>query len=694
MASNTIWQRVKITSHLSINILTQHHHHTITNRCFSNKFTKGVDWSKRKKILRIAKYKQKQSYLEHTQSPNKKKQPIMDQNADQDAQEDDIFLDQVVNPNNASTTFVKRKYDQIHGTPQDDSKIIEYQFRPALFTTMIKGTRSPQKLLILWLRDREKCPIDHINTAAAIVHLAQLCLEKLQPHQIYEKTMSWSVIRLIRDVMDHIEHYEIRQIANIMWSIGVITSHNNDNIIQNPNTNTHKIHRDFRRVTAKLLTRFETDIEIRRKCNVQNMVDMLWTMNCVGLKVHKFFYQFCVDLYVKLDIDIGVTPDALSYLSVLYAVRVKMNEKMKTKAQTKDTHHDDAGEDKGYLLYNESIPKRFWMKLLKEFCDDFVLIEAEPHHIANILWSFGRIGNKYLNSDVVDSMEEQWMIESFNKLLSFVQNRLAQCDGQTLSILLWAVTCSNYRALMICKKHPIFDHDKEMSVSSRILQLIETDDCYIIPSTVNEDGNSYFDRYSNKAYSIRLSDCIVIFEAVTKMEHVVPPYILTLMLNRMKEQLKYSTLSVRELISLVESVDILGLNEDIFHGIMAKKLIQAIKDRAKAQWNYSEFIGLFKVMNRSAALYKNLDLVYCVLNALQLSKQGWGQMDHAPVQLLLEQFCVLEKNLVDNQLVMMVEHQDITDENVDDKEESDNDHMNLTMLLVDVKRRILRKTLV
>eukprot|EP01084_Bolivina_argentea_P165810 287982_1 len=127
---------------------------------------------------------------------------------------------------------------------------------------------------------------------------------------------------------------------------------------------------------------------------------------------------------------------------------------------------------------------------------------------------------------------------------------------------------------------------------------------------------------------------------------------------------------------------------------MAKKLIQAIKDRAKAQWNYSEFIGLFKVMNRSAALYKNLDLVYCVLNALQLSKQGWGQMDHAPVQLLLEQFCVLEKNLVDNQLVMMVEHQDITDENVDDKEESDNDHMNLTMLLVDVKRRILRKTMV
>ena len=125
--------------------------------------------------------------------------------------------------------------------------------------------------------------------------------------------------------------------------------------------------------------------------------------------------------------------------------------------------------------------KTFWMKLLKEFSDDFVLIEAEPHHVANIIWTYGRIGNKYL-SQHCDPMEDQWIIEQFNKLLTFIQDRLDQCDGQTLSILLWAVSCSNYKSLQICRKHSIFDGNNSKSIGSRILQLIETDDCYIIPN--------------------------------------------------------------------------------------------------------------------------------------------------------------------------------------------------------------------
>ena len=109
-----------------------------------------------------------------------------------------------------------------------------------------------------------------------------------------------------------------------------------------------------------------------------------------------------------MDIDIGVTPDALAYLSVLYAVRSKLNEKIKIKPKKKEKENKEEikeSEDTGYLIYNEVIPKRFWMKLLKEFSDDFVLIEAEPHHIANILWSLARIGNKYLSvSEHIDLM--------------------------------------------------------------------------------------------------------------------------------------------------------------------------------------------------------------------------------------------------------------------------------------------------
>eukprot|EP01084_Bolivina_argentea_P042648 78625_1 len=387
----------KLKLHSTISLLTHHHKSITITRYFGSNITPGVDWAKRKKILRIRKYKEQQSIIEQSKLKKKKKIPIEEETeeikqSEQPEQSEDIFLDQIINPQLAKTTFVKRKYEQIHGTPEKEK---EYKFRPSLLTKMIKGTRTPNTLLTLWTRDKHYCPIDYINCSAAIVHLSQLSLEKLQPHQIYEKTMAWGVIRLIRDIMQFIDQFDMRQISNIMWSIGVLTSNNNDNIIASGiETSQQKIHRDFRRLTAKLINRFENDIEIRRKCNVQNMVDMLWTMNCVGLKVHKFFYQFCIDLYCKLDIDIGVTPDALAYLSVLYAIRIKLNEKIKIKPKKSDSET----EDKGYLIYNEIIPKRFWMKLLKEFCDDFVLIEAEPHHVANILWSLGRIGNKYINN--------------------------------------------------------------------------------------------------------------------------------------------------------------------------------------------------------------------------------------------------------------------------------------------------------
>ena len=54
---------------------------------------------------------------------------------------------------------------------------------------MIKNTRSPNKVLELWIRDRSECPIDHINCSAVIVHLAQLSLEKIHPQHIYEKIL-------------------------------------------------------------------------------------------------------------------------------------------------------------------------------------------------------------------------------------------------------------------------------------------------------------------------------------------------------------------------------------------------------------------------------------------------------------------------------------------------------------------------
>ena len=261
----------------------------------------------------------------------------------------DIFLNQIANPSGKfKANFIKRKFNQIHGISEEDALSTDnHQFRPALLTQMIKSTRYPHKLLSLWIRDREKCPIDHINTSAAIVHLSQLCLDKVQPDQIYDNCMSWSVIRLSRDLFKFIAQYDMRHIANIMWSLGVITSNMSDggSIHFVPksgsgNSNNIKIHRDFRRLAAKLLIRFENDTEIKRKCNVQNMVDMLWAMNCVGLKVHHFFYQFCIDLYCKLDIDIGVTPDALAYLGVLYATRLKLKEKIKIKPKKKATQVD------------------------------------------------------------------------------------------------------------------------------------------------------------------------------------------------------------------------------------------------------------------------------------------------------------------------------------------------------------------
>ena len=580
---------------------------------------------------------------------------------------------------------------------------------------MIKNTRYPQKLLTLWVRDREKCPIDHINTSAAIVHLSQLCLEKVQPDQIYEKCMSWSVIRLIRDVFKFIDQYDMRHIANIMWSLGVITSNMSDggsiHFVPNSgsgNINDKKIHRDFRRLAAKLLVRFEDDIELKRKCNVQNMVDMLWAMNCVGLKVHHFFYQFCVDLYCKLDIDIGVTPDALAYLGVLFATRIKLNEKIKIKPKSKkdevDIEHSENSQkaeaevveqpQKMHLLYNDIIPKKFWMKLLKEFSDDFVLIEAEPHHVANIIWTFGRIGNKYLSPNC-DPMEQQWMIEQFNKLLTFIQDRLDQCDGQTLSILLWSVSCSNYKSLQICRKHPIFDHNNEKSIGTRLSQLIETEDCYIIPTPniPDDGGNFYAQRYGqSKAYRVSLYDCIVIFESITngdKMDFVLPEYVLTLIINRVQEQLKYGVLSMRELISLVESVNELDIGDDMIYGIMGKKLVKVIEERAVAQWNYSEFVGLLGVINRHDVLYKNLDLVFGILSKIRLGKQGWGQLDNKPIELLQEKVVELMNKLKENELIFAVDLESVMDE--DGIVDNETNAKNLSVLISDLRQRISKK---
>ena len=601
-----------------------------------------------------------------------------------------------------------------------------HQFRPALLTQMIKNTRYPHKLLTLWIRDREKCPIDHINASAAIVHLSQLCLQKVQPDQIYDKCMSWSVIRLIRDLFKFIDQYDMRHIANIMWSLGVITSNMSDGgsihfVPKSGSGNSNiKIHRDFRRLAAKLLIRFENDIEIKRKCNVQNMVDMLWAMNCVGLKVHHFFYQFCIDLYCKLDIDIGVTPDALAYLGVLYATRLKLKEKIKIKPKKKQSQVDmidsddltsSSSEDveleqlqSQTSLYNDDIPKKFWMKLLKEFSDDFLLIEAEPHHVANIIWTYGRIGNKYLSANC-DPMEEQWIIEQFNKLLTFIQDRLDQCDGQTLSILLWAVSCSNYKSLQICRKHPIFDGNNSKSIGSRILQLIETDDCYIIPNLTNPSddgnvsGNLYSQRYGqSKAYTVSLYDFIVIFESITnyninsdKMDFVLPEYVLILIINRMKEQLKYGILSMRELISLIESVDELKIGDEIFYAIMGRKLVKVIKERPVAQWNYSEFLGLLGVINNHDVLYKNLDLVFGILSKVRLGKQAWGQLDGKPIQLLGERMEILEERLKENELIFDVksELKSVSGDNdgVDDEENA----KNLSVLIADLRQRVSKK---
>lgn len=264
-------------------------------------------------------------------------------------------------------------------------------------------------------------------------------------------------------------------------------------------------------------------------------------------------------------------------------------------------------------------------------------------------------------------------------------------------ILLWCVSCSNYSTLTICKKHGIFDSEHEQSVGSRLLQLVEAEDCYLIPNDQRNDNTLYLQRYGTKVYSLSLRDCIVIFESVTKMEYAVPSYVLTLMMNRMKEQLKYSALSARELISLLESVDALGLlTEDSFCGLMARKLTKVIAERPKSQWNYSEFIGLLGVMNGSAVLHRNLDLVNGVLSALQLNKQGWGQLDGEPIEMLNELFVDLEQKLKANGLIMEIEDLSASNENgdgIEDEEDGDNDreHNNLSILIAVIRDKLNRK---
>ncbi len=268
------------------------------------------------------------------------------------------------------------------------------------------------------------------------------------------------------------------------------------------------------------------------------------------------------------------------------------------------------------------------------------------------------------------------------------------CSG----ILLWCVSCSNYPALTVCKKHGLFDSEKEQSVGSRVLQLVEAEDCYLVPSDQQTDNTLYIQRYGTKVYSLSLKDCIVIFESVTKMEYAVPSYVLTLMMNRMKEQLKYSVLSARELICLLESVDALGLlNEDMFCGMMARKLTKVIAERGKSQWNYSEFIGLLGVMNRTPMLHRNLDLVHAVLNALQLNKQGWGQMNGEPLEMLNDLFVALDRKLSDNGLIIEIAGTELEkhgdDESVEDGNDSDveREHNNLSILIADIRRKLARK---
>ena len=266
-----------------------------------------------------------------------------------------------------------------------------------------------------------------------------------------------------------------------------------------------------------------------------------------------------------------------------------------------------------------------------------------------------------------------------------------------VGILLWCVSCSNYPALTVCKKHGLFDSEHEQSVGSRVLQLVEAEDCYLVPSDQRTDNTLYLQRYGTKVYSLSLKDCIVIFESVTKMEYAVPSYVLTLMMNRMKEQLKYSVLSARELISLMESVDALGLlSEDTFCGMMARKLTKVIAERAKSQWNYSEFIGLLGVMNRTPMLYRNLDLVHAVLSALQFNKQGWGQMNGEPLEMLNDLFVTLHQKLSEKGLIMEIgdtELEEGEDESVEDENDSDveREHNNLSVLVADIRRKLARK---
>merc|ERR1712238_516260 len=100
-------------------------------------------------------------------------------------------------------------------------------------------------------------------------------------------------------------------------------------------------------------------------------------------------------------------------------------------------------------------------------------------------------------------------------------------------------------------------------------------------------------------------------------------------------------------------------------------------------WNYSEVLGLLGVIEKHRALFMDLDLVRGVLGAVRLNKQGWGQCEAEPLELLAERFECLREKLRDHALIADV---DVDIKAVkgggDDESEDNNDNDNTNNLSV------------
>lgn len=585
--------------------------------------------------------------------------------------------------------------------------------RPALFTTNIKKTANPYKLLQLWQRDRSKCRFDYINCSATLTHLACLSLKKLQKNEIYNKTMSWGLNRLIRDVKepDHMEKYGMRQIANIIWSLGILAS------------NEKNTHRDMRKLANDLVNKLYKDREIRRHCNVTHLSDILWSLNRLGLSENEWFYPWCFKLFVKLDTDIGCTPDAITNIGLMYAKRhdtLFNNKLLKNKdiliPKISKIGKNDGGNDDDENNENDSIRmsakvdinlwNQFWGKLFDQFCDTFILSEANYMHIGNMLWCI-MIAKPYLfdddnindtasgyisdysgsisysnhnySSEYIEYQER--IISNTNKLFDIIFRDLNNTDGQTLSIILHCVTReSKYPMFEICKKHKLFTR-KENNIFSRVYDLL-------VANNMNH--------YDFQLKTLQIGHAISILQSSVELKDSFPNYVISMLVQRIEILLRHcNSLTKNELISLLNSLYLLDMGTESLYRLIGKKLFKTAQNCPKLQWNCKEFISIFSIINllndkyNNSILLTNLDLIELLLKSVSLTRQNWrGNW------LRLEQFDTLLTQLENNlkQHNLLLSEITVCDENQSESDaetghsESTND--NLSVILQTLQEKV------